>query len=110
MNLTKEEWKSAIQQAAAKHFETIKSIRRHIHQHPELSFEEEKTSEFIKSQLRKHGISFSENWVKTGILAEIKGKNNLIIANTPVNDELRKLHLINNLMNAKNSIKLKLKK
>lgn len=30
---------------------------------------------------------------------EIKGKNNLIIANTPVNDELRKLHLINNLMN-----------
>ena len=30
---------------------------------------------------------------------EIKGKNNIIIANTPVNDELRKLHLINNLMN-----------
>lgn len=80
MNLTKEEWKSAIQQAAAKHFETIKSIRRHIHQHPELSFEEEKTSEFIKSQLRKHGISFSENWVKTGILAEIKGKSNQIVA------------------------------
>ena len=29
---------------------------------------------------------------------EIKGKNNLIIANTPVRDELTKLHLINNLI------------
>jgi hypothetical protein len=29
---------------------------------------------------------------------EIKGTGNLIIANTPVHDELRKLHLINNLM------------
>lgn len=29
---------------------------------------------------------------------EIKGKNNLIIANTPVGDELKKLHLINQLM------------
>jgi len=80
MNLTKEEWKSAIQHAASKHFEAIKAIRRHIHQNPELSFEEVKTSDFIKSQLLKHGISFSENWVKTGILAEIKGKNNQIVA------------------------------
>ena len=29
---------------------------------------------------------------------EIKGKGNLIIANTPVNDELRKLHIINELI------------
>jgi len=80
MNLTKEEWKIAIQRSAAKHFEAIKAIRRHIHQYPELSFEEVNTSDFIKSQLRKHGISFSENWVKTGILAEIRGKNNQITA------------------------------
>jgi hypothetical protein len=32
------------------------------------------------------------------INTEIQDKNNLIIANTPVHDELRKLHLINNLM------------
>jgi amidohydrolase len=80
MNLSKEEWKIAIQQAAAKHFDTIKSIRRHIHQHPELSFQETNTSDFIKGQLRKYGISFTENWVKTGILAEIKGKSEQIVA------------------------------
>jgi len=79
MNRTKNNWKISIQQAAAKHFDLIQSIRRHIHKHPELSFEETNTSDFIKEQLMNHGISFTENWVKTGILAEIKGKGEQIV-------------------------------
>jgi amidohydrolase len=80
MSLSKEEWKLAIQQAASKHFKYIRSVRQHIHQHPELSFQEFETSKFIQEQLKKYGISFTNNWVKTGILAEIKGKSENIIA------------------------------
>lgn len=51
------------------------SIRRHLHSYPELSFEEFETSKFIQSQLTKHHIEFSTGWVKTGIVAIIKGIN-----------------------------------
>ncbi len=50
-------------------------IRRHLHQHPELSFQEFKTSEFVQQQLVKLGIEFANDWVKTGIVALVKGKN-----------------------------------
>ena len=33
-------------------------IRRHIHKHPELSFQEKETSAYIKSVLRKWQIPF----------------------------------------------------
>jgi amidohydrolase len=49
------------------------AIRRHIHQHPELSFEEFQTSTFLKGKLKDAGISFVDGWVKTGILATIDG-------------------------------------
>jgi amidohydrolase len=49
------------------------AVRRHIHQHPELSFEEVQTSAFLKDKLSEAGISFSDGWVKTGILAVISG-------------------------------------
>lgn len=51
------------------------SIRRHIHQHPELSFEEYNTSAFICSILDKHQIPYTTGYVKTGIVALIKGNN-----------------------------------
>ncbi|RLD61859.1 MAG: amidohydrolase [Bacteroidetes bacterium] len=57
------------------YFNDIVKIRRHIHQNPELSFKEFKTSEFIASQLEKENINFKTGFVKTGIIAEIKGKN-----------------------------------
>lgn len=64
-----------IKQLAAKHSEELISIRRHIHQNPELSFEEFKTSEFVCSVLDKYQIPYTKNHVKTGIIALIKGKN-----------------------------------
>jgi amidohydrolase len=67
--------KSKIQQAASSYLAEIIEIRRHLHAHPELSFEEYKTSEFIASKLKKYQIPFTAGVVKTGIVALIEGKN-----------------------------------
>ena len=48
--------------------------RRYLHQHPELSFEEYNTANFIENELKKIGIS-SERISKTGIVALIEGNN-----------------------------------
>lgn len=53
----------------------IIGIRRHLHAHPELSFEEYNTSHYIQHILDSYQIEFSKGWVKTGIVAHIKGKN-----------------------------------
>lgn len=67
--------KAFIQEKAKENFQEIQSIRRHLHANPELSFKEYETSKFIQSILTKWGVNFSGNWVETGIVAEIKGKN-----------------------------------
>ena len=56
-------------------FNEIISVRRHIHKHPELSFKEYKTSEFVCSILDKHKITYTKNIVETGIIAIIEGNN-----------------------------------
>lgn len=48
-------------------------IRRHLHLFPELSFEEHQTSAFLRETLDDWGIEYSFPFVKTGILARIKG-------------------------------------
>ncbi|HRH01578.1 MAG TPA: M20 family metallopeptidase [Bacteroidia bacterium] len=52
-------------------------IRRHLHAHPELSFQEFATSEFVCAKLNELNIEYTKGWVKTGIVAIIKGKNPL---------------------------------
>jgi amidohydrolase len=66
---------SAIKSLSQKYFDKVVEIRRHLHQHPELSFKEFKTSEFIQRQLTDAGIYFTAGHVETGIIALIKGKN-----------------------------------
>ena len=56
-------------------FDDVVSYRKWIHQHPELSFNEEKTSKFICSILKKNNIKFSNEIAGFGIVATIKGKN-----------------------------------
>lgn len=55
--------------------EEIISIRRHLHMFPELSFQEFNTSKYVAAKLTEFGIEFSDGWVKTGIVALVKGKN-----------------------------------
>jgi amidohydrolase len=50
------------------------AIRRHLHSHPELSFQENDTSSYLRGILDKWGIAYRFPIVGTGILATIKGK------------------------------------
>ena len=50
------------------------SIYRHLHQHPELSFQEKETSFFIEEILKKEGIPHSSRIGGYGILARIEGE------------------------------------
>jgi amidohydrolase len=49
--------------------------RRHIHQHPELSFNEFETQKFVEAQLKSIGITDVIRKANTGVVALIKGKN-----------------------------------
>ncbi|MCF8423187.1 MAG: amidohydrolase [Bacteroidia bacterium] len=66
---------NTIKNLANLHFKDVVEFRRHIHQNPELSFQEFKTSEFVCSILDKHSISYTKGIVKTGVVAIIEGKN-----------------------------------
>lgn len=55
------------------HQQTITN-RRHIHQNPELSFNEYNTAKFIASQLSAMGIEFKDKVAGTGLVAIITGK------------------------------------
>ena len=49
----------------------IIAIRRHLHQYPELSFQEFETSAYIQQQLTNFGIEYQSGIVNTGIVALI---------------------------------------
>lgn len=49
-------------------------IRHHLHAHPELSYQEFETSQFVQSKLTEFGIPF-QVMATTGVVGQIKGKN-----------------------------------
>lgn len=64
--------KSTIQQLAKEFFAETVETRRHLHQNPELSFEEYETSSFVKQKLDKLNIPYL-TMANTGIVGIIKG-------------------------------------
>lgn len=46
-------------------------VRRYLHQHPETSYDEYRSSEFIKKQLDTLGIAYTDGHAGTGIVASI---------------------------------------
>jgi len=64
-----------IKQLAESIFDEVVSIRRHLHKNPELSFNEYKTSAYIKSVLSAWDIPFTEDIADTGIVVLLKGNN-----------------------------------
>lgn len=67
--------KQRIKELAKKHAGEVVSIRRHIHAHPELSYEEFNTAKYVAEQLRAIGLQPVEGVAKTGLTALIEGKN-----------------------------------
>lgn len=67
-SLSKELLESAKEPAVS---EWMKRIRRKIHLHPELGFEEHQTSQLIRSELDTLGIEYQWPVAKTGIVATI---------------------------------------
>lgn len=51
------------------------NIRRDIHQHPELAFQEIRTSKLIKKELKKLGIALMPLKCETAVLGILRGKN-----------------------------------
>lgn len=65
---------SKIKSLASQNHPAIVAIRRHLHMHPELSFQEKETSQYIASQLKKWGIQHTCGWAENGIVAIIEGQ------------------------------------
>jgi len=65
-----------IKQLANANHKTVVANRRHIHQHPELSFNEFETQKFVETELKRIGITDIQQLANTGVVAIIKSTNN----------------------------------
>ncbi len=63
-----------IKQLAKKYSEEFIAVRRHIHAHPELSYEEFETAKYVQHKLAGWNIPF-EIKATTGVVGLIEGKN-----------------------------------
>jgi amidohydrolase len=57
-----------------RYYEEMVSIRRYLHQHPELSFKEYKTAQYIQSFYEKLGIEVKGNVGGNGVVAKVYGR------------------------------------
>ncbi|SDK62552.1 amidohydrolase [Catalinimonas alkaloidigena] len=63
-----------IKELVARQADELVAIRRHLHAHPELSFEEHETAEFVKSRLTEWGLA-PKPIAGTGVVALIEGQH-----------------------------------
>lgn len=63
-----------IKALAGKYKEDVRSFRHHLHKHPELSFEESETAQFIRTFLDQNNIAYTSGWGGFGIIASLQGK------------------------------------
>jgi amidohydrolase len=64
---------SPVERIRAYHAE-LRAVRRDIHAHPELAFQESRTSTLVAEKLGAWGIEVHRGLAKTGVVAVIKGK------------------------------------
>lgn len=55
-------------------YDFLVQTRRYLHQHPEVSFQEKETAQFIARFYKEHGIDVKTNVGGNGVVARIKGK------------------------------------
>jgi amidohydrolase len=66
--------KNKIKELALKYANEFIEVRHHLHAHPELSFHEFKTSEYVQQKLKSWDIDYTI-MATTGVVGIIKGKN-----------------------------------
>jgi hippurate hydrolase len=66
--------KEKIQALAKQYKDEFIAVRRHLHAHPELSYQEFETSAFVQKKLNELGIPFTI-MAETGVVALIEGRN-----------------------------------
>ena len=66
--------KNKIKKLSSKYHKETVEIRRHLHQNPELSYEEVQTGKFIANQLKSLGIPHQHGVAVNGVVGLIKGK------------------------------------
>jgi amidohydrolase len=64
-----------IRALAETHYPDVLAMRRHLHMHPELSYQEVETASFVAAQLKGLGLEVQTGIGGHGITAFIKGKN-----------------------------------
>jgi hippurate hydrolase len=52
----------------------LRAIRRDIHAHPELAFQESRTSQIVAERLKSWGLEVHTGLAKTGVVGVVKGK------------------------------------
>jgi len=67
--------KTRIQALCSENTGYVTDCYRHLHAHPELSFQEFETARFVQEELTKMGIPFRASIGGTGILGKIEGRN-----------------------------------
>lgn len=64
-----------IRNLSSQYFEEVLAIRKELHQYPELSFQEFRTSAFLKTKLKSWGLEIDKEWVETGFTVVIDSGN-----------------------------------
>lgn len=66
--------KKKIEELAETYHNEFTDIRRHLHAHPELSYQEFETSRFVQEKLNTYNIPF-QVMAGTGVIGQVEGKN-----------------------------------
>lgn len=73
--------KDTVHALSAQNHQEMVGIRRHLHQHPELSFEEVETGAYIASRLKEWGIPYTTGWAGHGVVGLLdSGRSGPVVA------------------------------
>ena len=71
-----------ISAAVANQYDTMVAIRRDLHQHPEVAFEEVRTSSIVADRLRELGYTVRTGVGKTGVIGILRGGRATAVSRT----------------------------